>query len=802
MLFEHAPDACCLLDLSGGIIDANRAAEALLKCQKGEIIGKNLFQLDILDPPDLARARALLARNAQGRSTGPEEWALRAEDASRIVVDIRSYPVQVPDQVLVFCIARDITKFKAAEMDLRLANEELELRKTSILDLLEDLNSEIAAQKRVQKALRDSEALYQSLVENIPQCILRKDRAGRFVFSNQNFCRMSGFSPDQLMGKTDADVYPPELARKYHDDDQRVMDTGQNLDLVEENITGKGRRFMQVVKSPVRDAEGQVVGVQAIFWDITEHKRVQESIQRSEAELEAIYDNTPLPICLINPEHHVERMNRTMALYIEGRPLSAGPQHPGDILGCAGALDDPRGCGFGPQCKTCSLRLAVANTFETRQPCRQVEATLSLDRNGIRRQIQVLASMAFVRLQDQPRVLVCLEDITNRKQLQAQFLHAQKMQAVGQLAGGVAHDFNNILAAGLLQLQLLQQKQNLEPELAASLRELQRGTERAANLTRQLLLFSRRQVMQTKRLDSNEVIKGVLKMLTRLLGEDIDVAFSPSPEPVWVEADVSMLEQVVMNLCVNARDAMSGGGRLDLSVQNLVLGAEEARQHPEGRPGRFACLTVTDTGCGMDETTLKRIFEPFFTTKEPGKGTGLGLATVHGIVEQHHGWVQVESVVGRGTTFRVFLPAVEPPVDAQVQTDQVKCRGGAETILLVEDDEQVRMMVTKTLRLFGYEILEASDGLEAIRMWEPQGAKVSLVFTDMVMPGGFTGLELAQRLRQSKPGLKVLISSGYSPDLLDREGRLPAGMRFLAKPYDPKSLSRIVREFLDEKGLT
>ena len=612
---------------------------------------------------------------------------------------------------------------------------------------------------------------------------------------------MSGFSPEQLMGKTDADVYPPELAQKYHDDDQRVMDTGQNLDVVEENITGKGRRFMQVVKSPVRDAEGQVVGVQAIFWDITEHKRVEESIQRSEAELEAIYDNTPLPICLINPEHHVERMNRTMALYIEGRPSSAGPQHPGDILGCAGALDDPRGCGLGPQCKTCPLRLAVAKTFETRQPCRQVEATLSLDRNGIRRQIQVLASMAFVRLQDQPRVLVCLEDITNRKQLQAQFLHAQKMQAVGQLAGGVAHDFNNILAAGLLQLQLLQQKQNLEPELAASLRELQRGTERAANLTRQLLLFSRRQVMQTKRLDSNEVIKGVLKMLTRLLGEDIDMAFSPSPEPVWVEADVSMLEQVVMNLCVNARDAMSGGGRLDLGVQNLVLGADEARQHPEARPGRFVCLTVTDTGCGMDETTLKRIFEPFFTTKEPGKGTGLGLATVHGIVEQHHGWVQVESVVGRGTAFRVFLPAVEPPVDARVQTDQVKCRGGAETILLVEDDEQVRIMVTKTLRLFGYGSSKPATARRPSGCGS-LGAKVSLVFTDMVMPGGFTGLELAQRLRQSKPALKVLISSRYSPDLLDREGRLPAGMRFLAKPYDPKSLGRTVRDFLDEKGLT
>jgi CheY-like chemotaxis protein len=372
---------------------------------------------------------------------------------------------------------------------------------------------------------------------------------------------------------------------------------------------------------------------------------------------------------------------------------------------------------------------------------------------------------------------------------------------VGQLAGGVAHDFNNILAAALLQLQLLQQQRGLEPELAASLRELQQGTERAAALTRQLLLFSRRQVMQTRRLDFNELIKALLKMLQRLLREDIDTVFSPGPEPVWVEADAGMLEQVVMNLCVNARDAMPRGGRLDLDVQRLALAAEQVQGQPGARLGPFVRLTVSDTGCGMDEATQKRVFEPFFTTKEPGKGTGLGLATVHGIVQQHHGWVEVESAIGRGTTFRVFLPAADPPEGVSLQADPGKCPRGTETILLVEDDQQVRQLVRMTLRFFGYEILEAGNGVDAIQMWERHGARVSLLFTDMVMPGGFTGLELARRLRQFKPGLKVLISSGYAIDLLGREGELPPGTRFLAKPYDPKSLAGTVREFLDEKAL-
>jgi len=529
-----------------------------------------------------------------------------------------------------------------------------------------------------------------------------------------------------------------------------------------------------------------------------DHLETEAREQQSKAELETIYDSTPLMICLVNPQRQVERMNRTMAEFAGAHSPPDTGRRAGDILGCVNALDDPRGCGFGAQCQPCPLRLAVVKTFETGQTSRHVEAKLFLARAGLRREIEISASTALVRLRDEPKVLVCLEDITRRKRLEAQIMQSQKMEAVGQLAGGVAHDFNNILAATLLHLQLLRQDPNLDPELAAALGELEQGAQRAANLTRQLLLFSHRQVMQIKRVDLNEVIAGLMKMLHRLLGEHIDTSFSQNAEPVWLEADPGMLEQIVMNLCINARDAMPRGGQLKLSLQRQAFTAENAPLHAGTQPGPFVCLSVTDTGCGMDEPTLKRIFEPFFTTKPLGKGTGLGLPTVHGIAAQHHGWVEVESAVGRGTTFRVFLPAAEPPAAAKPQTAQPKLRGGAEAILLVEDDPQMRRMVRLTLRRFGYEILEAADGDEALQLWALHGPRVSLLFTDMIMPGGMSGLDLARRLRESKPDLKVLISSGYAPDLLQQEGGLPAGVTFLAKPYDPKSLAETVRERLDE----
>ena len=391
-------------------------------------------------------------------------------------------------------------------------------------------------------------------------------------------------------------------------------------------------------------------------------------------------------------------------------------------------------------------------------------------------------------------------EIAERTRLEAQFQQAQKMESVGQLAGGIAHDFNNILAAMMMNLSLLDSDPNLTAGMGESVQELTHEAKRAANLTRQLLLFSRRQIAQRKVLDLNEVLDNLLKMLRRLLGEHIDLLLRAGNTPLWIEADPGMMEQVVMNLCVNARDARPNGGRLVLKAQRADVDEAHAQRHAEARPGGFALLAVEDQGCGMDERTLEKIFEPFFTTKDVGKGTGLGLATVYGIVKQHGGWVEVETQVGRGTVFRVYLPLVNKTVASPTaKTGPEQLVGGSEAILLVEDEPSVRGATAIFLRHLGYTIWEATNGLEALRLWREHGNRIRLLFTDMVMPEGMTGLDLTEQLRTQQPGLPVIISSGYSVELLGPHGRTAAGITYLPKPCEPEALARTVRDCLEPK---
>jgi two-component system, cell cycle sensor histidine kinase and response regulator CckA len=388
-------------------------------------------------------------------------------------------------------------------------------------------------------------------------------------------------------------------------------------------------------------------------------------------------------------------------------------------------------------------------------------------------------------------------DVSDRTRLEAQLRQTQKLEAIGQLAGGVAHDFNNILAAIMMQLGLLRLNPSLDPETRHGLDDLDEQARRAANLTRQLLMFSRRSVLAVRPLDLNAVVANVLTLLTRLIGEHIDLRFDGKSALPPVQADAGMMEQVLMNLVVNARDAMPKGGRITIGTSLADFEQESAGAGREGRPGRFVCLSVSDTGVGMDGATLKRIFEPFFTTKEAGLGTGLGLATVHGIVAQHQGWVEVTSEPGRGSTFRVFLPAGTDVAEAAAVPAVEPVERGHETILLVEDEASVRALVAKVLRARGYRVLEASGGQEAMSLW-PRHGDVDLLLTDMVMPEGMTGMELTERLRESKPGLKAVISSGYSHEMVQAGAPTAAGVVYLPKPYEAPVLARVVRRCLDD----
>ena len=311
-------------------------------------------------------------------------------------------------------------------------------------------------------------------------------------------------------------------------------------------------------------------------------------------------------------------------------------------------------------------------------------------------------------------------------------------------------------------------------------------------------MFSSKQVIAPKVLDLNSVLQNLANMLRRLLGEDVVLGSNYDRNAVRIEADTGMLEQVVMNLAVNARDAMPKGGQLYIGTGMVEISEDYVKQHPGARTGNFACLTVTDTGCGMDRKTLDRIFEPFFTTKGAGKGIGLGLATVYGIVKQHKGWIDVTSQVGAGTTFKIYFPVAAQPVEraTDAQTAGKPVRGGKETILLVEDEKALRELVREVLRSYDYRVIEAGSGVEALRVWDEHDGEIDLLFTDMVMPEGLTGSDLAAQLKQRKPDLKVIFTSGYSPEVLGREFG-PEDTAFLSKPYLPPQLGQLVRQCLD-----
>jgi signal transduction histidine kinase len=410
-----------------------------------------------------------------------------------------------------------------------------------------------------------------------------------------------------------------------------------------------------------------------------------------------------------------------------------------------------------------------------------------------------LAQMVARRTCDlQESNLQLQREVRGRVESERQLRHAQKMEAIGQLAAGIAHDFNNILTVVHGHASMLLMRLGAEGPHAKSALEIRQCAERAANLVRQLLMFSRKQIMQFRNVDVGEIIQSVSGMVRQLVGEHIAVELCCAPGLPAVHGDRGSIEQIIVNLTVNSRDALPRGGQITLKASVIDVDAARAARHPEARPGQFVCLEVSDTGCGMDEQAMNHLFEPFFTTKDAGKGTGLGLATVYGIVKQHKGWIEVRSAVGQGTTVQVHFP-VSSQVDATREdaTSDTPGRRGTETILIAEDEAPLRDMVSEVLRLHGYHVLTAGSGPAALEIWRRERSRIDLLLTDMVMPGGMMGSELAAEIRAANPRLKVLYTSGYSPGINANPAALQPEVNFLPKPYSPTQLVRIVRKCLD-----
>jgi signal transduction histidine kinase/CheY-like chemotaxis protein len=417
---------------------------------------------------------------------------------------------------------------------------------------------------------------------------------------------------------------------------------------------------------------------------------------------------------------------------------------------------------------------------------------------------------SFIPIMASKTVHCYASDITERLNLEAQLRHSVKMEAVGQLAAGVAHDFNNILTIIQGHSALLLQSGTVSAQHEKSIGEISSAAVRAGKLINQLLMFSRKQVMQPRYANLNEIVNNLRPMLQGLVGEHVTYQFIPADDLPPLYVDLGMIEQVLVNLVLNSRDAMPQGGKLTVSTSYQTLDPVASVLNPEARPGRFVCLSVTDTGSGMDSVTLGHLFEPFFTTKETGKGTGLGLATVYGIMKQHEGWIAVESKVGAGTTFTLFLPdsgrnaevVLPPPASADARPARLHMAQGEETILVVEDEPALRDLVVNILEFCGYRIYQAETGPAALAVWRQHRSEIKLLLTDMVMPGGMSGRQLAERLQEDTPDLRVIYTSGYSPGMAGKDIALLEGFNFLAKPYPPSRLAQVVRESLDGKAPT
>lgn len=512
-----------------------------------------------------------------------------------------------------------------------------------------------------------------------------------------------------------------------------------------------------------------------------ECQQAEEALRESEAHLRAIVEATPECVKIIDRNGLLMEINKAGLAMIECDDLASlkekcvypmvAPEHRDAFQ----ALNE-NVCQGGKG----TLQFELIGLHGTRRSL-ETQAVPILGPDGALRQLSIT------------------RDITTRLSLEAQLLHAQKMESVGQLAGGVAHDFNNILTIIQGHSSLMLSSATMSQNDRDSAQQISVAAERAANLTRQLLTFSRRQIIQTRALDLNEVVNGLSQMLRRLLGEDICLQVNFSPGVPAIFADHGMVEQILMNLAVNSRDAMPKGGHLIISTSTRLIDEAYVQQNPEASLGEAICLAVTDTGCGIESENLTRIFEPFFTTKSVGKGTGLGLATVYGIVKQHSGWIKVQSQVGKGTTFQIYFPGKrDQKVKAERSTESIMLRGGSETILLVEDEHPVRDLVKAILKKLGYSILEADSGVTALKVWKLHREKIHLVLTDMIMPDGISGRELAEIVQFDRPEIKVIYTSGYNAEIVGKDFALLEGLNFLQKPYPPKQLAKVVRKCLDE----
>jgi PAS domain S-box-containing protein len=639
------------------------------------------------------------------------------------------------------------------------------------------LNQE-TSEPRMIGELAQRDAGFRLLFMNNPQPMWVFDANNQhFLEANTAAVEHYGYSREEFLSMRVTDIRPAEDVPRLLDDMSRAR-SGMRFAGVWRHVRKGGEVIDVEITSDHLTFAGQDA-VLVVARDITEHKRAEEALRQAERKYRSIVEDAIVGIFQTTPEGRYLSVNpalATMMGYNSAQELIEGVSD----IGRQVYVDPSRREEFESLLRISELRNFEAEIYR---------------KDGSTIWISTSARAVY-----QDGKVYCYEgmcqDITQRKVLESQLLQSQKMEAVGLLAGGVAHDFNNALGviagySDLLQMQL--PEGNSQRRYAE---EISKAAHRAANLTRQLLAFSRKQVIQPVVLDLNTVVADMAKMLKRLIGEDIDIVITPEAHLGQIKADPGQLEQVLMNLAVNARDAMPQGGKVMVGTANADLDETYARQHAYVQPGHYVALSFSDTGCGMDRQTQARIFEPFFTTKGPGKGTGLGLSTVYGVVKQNDGYIRVYSEPGKGTTFRIYFPRVEAAAQPSSATSAAATLlRGTETVLLVEDEPGLRTLARECLEDHGYTVLEAADGKAALALARQHSAPIQLLLTDVIMPG-MSGRELADHLSRERPEIRVVYMSGYANDLVAQHGALDPETILLEKPFTLQVLLAKVHQAL------